>query len=64
MGDIRITSKGDNAAKEQHLNELVKSRQRTVEMEKSETLRKHAEKALQDQTVDLQKLSTKDIQHL
>jgi PAS domain S-box-containing protein len=33
-------------------------------MEKSETFRKRAEKALKDQTADLQKLSTEDVQHL
>ncbi len=51
-------------SKEQHLNELVKSRQRTVEQEKSETLRKQAERALKGQIVDLQKLSTEDVQSL
>ncbi|CAG0959781.1 MAG: PAS domain S-box protein [Candidatus Methanoperedens sp.] len=39
-------------------------RQKTVELEKSETLRKQAERALKGRTADLQKLSTKDVQHL
>jgi PAS domain S-box-containing protein len=39
-------------------------RQKTVEPEKSETLREQAERTLKDPTPDLQKLSTKDVQHL
>ncbi len=64
MGDIRITSKDDDTTKEQLLNELVKLHQNTVELEKSKTLRKQAERALKGQSVDLQKLSTKDVQSL
>ena len=64
MGDIRITLKDEDTAKEQLLNELVKSRQRTVELEKSETLRKQAERAIRGQTVDLQKLSAEDIRRM
>ncbi len=64
MVDKRITLKDDDTTEEQLLNDLLKSRQRTVELEKSETLRKQAESALKGQTEDLQKLSTKDVQHL
>jgi two-component system cell cycle sensor histidine kinase/response regulator CckA len=63
-GDKRVTLKDKDTTKEQPLNELVKSRQRTVELEKSETLRKQAERALQDQIVDLKELSPEDVQHL
>ncbi len=64
MGDKGIELKDENTAKEQLLNEQVKLRQNTVEQEKSETLRKQAERAFRDQTVDLQELSTKDAQSL
>ncbi len=64
MGDIKITLEDEDTNKEQLLDELVKSRQRTVKQEKSETLRKQAEKELKHQTVDLQKLSAGDVQHL
>ncbi len=40
------------------------NRARTVELEKSETLRKQAERALKSQTVDLQELSTEDIKSI
>ncbi|MFZ3169644.1 MAG: PAS domain S-box protein, partial [Candidatus Methanoperedens sp.] len=56
--------KDEDTTKEHLLNELVKSRQRTVELEKSETLRKQAERALKGQTEDLQKLSTEGVQSL
>jgi two-component system, cell cycle sensor histidine kinase and response regulator CckA len=64
MGDVRITLKDEDTAEEHLPNEQVKSRQRAVELEKSETLRKQAERELKSQTVDLQKLSTEDVQHL
>jgi PAS domain S-box-containing protein len=64
MRDISITLKDDDTTKEQLLNEQVKLRQRTVEQEKSETLRKQAERALKGETVDLQELSTKDVNSL
>ena len=64
MGDKRITLKDEDLTKGQLINELEKLRQRTIELEKSETLRKQAERALKGQTVDLQKLSTKDVQHI
>ena len=59
-----MTLKGEDTAGEQLLCELVELRRRTAELEKSETLRKQAEKALRDQTVDLRKLSTRDIRSL
>lgn len=55
MRDKRITLKNEDTAEEQLLNEQVKLRQTTVELEKSETLRKQAERVLKGQTADLQK---------
>ena len=53
--------KGEDTAGEQLLCELVELRRRTAELEKSETLRKQAERALRDQSVDLQNLPSRDI---
>ena len=59
-----MTLKGEDTAEEQLPCELVELRQRTAELEKSDTLRKQAERALRDQTMDLQNLPTRDIRSL
>ncbi len=64
MGNKRIRLSGEDITEEQTLNEPERSRQGTVGQEKSETLRKQAEKALNSQIVDLQELSTTDIRLL
>ncbi len=53
--------KAEDKTKEQLIKEL---RQRIAELEKSESLRKQAEKTLQEKTGDLQELSDKDVQNL
>lgn len=59
--EIKNTTKDDTTVEPQKKH--VESRQK-VELEKSETLRNQAERLIKDQIVDLQKLSTKDVQFL
>ncbi|HEY9207016.1 MAG TPA: ATP-binding protein [Candidatus Methanoperedens sp.] len=53
--------KNEDLTREQLLDELAKLQQKTADLEKSKTLRKHAGRALKHQTDDLKNLSGEDV---